>query len=130
MLRLIVVITGPAMAMAVAATGLALRRNRYHGEELLEQQRGGPFWYRGGLHWPGLSALLTGGLAALMWVSATLWTGLLATATGGVDPTVPVGMGVAALVYRGLARTLRTIGFAAPAEAPTKGRNLRTPTSS
>ncbi|MEV0320223.1 purine-cytosine permease family protein [Streptomyces sp. NPDC050658] len=112
MLQLVVVITGPAMAVAV--TDLALRRNRYHGEELLKQERGGPFWYRGGVHWPGILALFLGGLASLMCASTTFWVGPLATAMGGTDLAIPSGMGVAALVYWGLARILRTIGHTDP----------------
>ncbi|MEV0254087.1 cytosine permease [Streptomyces sp. NPDC050732] len=134
MLQLVVVVTGPAMAVAV--TDLALRRNRYDGERLLRQERGGPFWYRGGFHWPGLLALLTGGLAALMWVSTTFWTGPLATASAGVDLAIPAGMGIAALVYWATARALRTIGTDIPDDleppnSPTaKGASLCTPTSS
>ncbi|MFK4067082.1 purine-cytosine permease family protein [Streptomyces sp. NPDC029674] len=137
MLQLVVVITGPAMAVAV--TDLVLRRNRYHGEQLLRQERGGPFWYRGGIHWPGILALLTGGLAALMWVSTSFWTGPLATALGGVDLAVPAGMGTAALVYWATTRALRTIDRDADADADgpgspnsrtQKGASLCTPTSS
>ncbi|MFI6942605.1 purine-cytosine permease family protein [Streptomyces sp. NPDC050418] len=138
MLQLVVVSTGPAMAIAV--TDLVMRRNRYHGELLLRQERGGPFWYRGGLHWAGLVALLAGALASVMWVSTTFWTGPLATAAGGVDLAIPAGMGVAALAYWGIARALGTIprsyGEGAPEGAPqtedstTKGSELCTPTSS
>ncbi|MFI6880964.1 purine-cytosine permease family protein [Streptomyces sp. NPDC050400] len=136
MLQLVVVITGPAMAVAV--TDLALRRNRYHGAELLRQERGGPFWYRGGIHWPGLLALLTGGLVSLMWVSTTFWTGPVATALGGVDLSIPSGMAVAALVYGATARALGTLPpatTATPAPQPataasTEGDDLCTPTSS
>ncbi|CAM2734539.1 purine-cytosine permease family protein [Streptomyces albus] len=125
MLQLVVVITGPAMAVAV--TDLALRRNRYHGEQLLQQQRGGPFWYRGGVHWPGILALVTGGLASLMWASTTFWTGPAATAAAGTDLAIPAGMGVAALVYWGLARILRTVGST---DHDPEGRTPCTPISS
>ncbi|MGY0489404.1 purine-cytosine permease family protein [Streptomyces sp. WG-D5] len=108
MLQLVVVITGPAMAVAV--TDLVLRRNRYHGEELLRQERGGPFWYRGGVHWPGIAAILGGGLAGLLFVGTTFWTGPAATAIGGIDLSIPAGMIVAALVYGGLARATGTLG--------------------
>ncbi|POX38861.1 nitrate reductase [Streptomyces sp. Ru73] len=124
MLQLVVVITGPAMAVAV--TDLALRRNRYHGEELLRQERGGPFWYRGGVHWPGILALLIGGAAALLWAHTTFWTGPLATATAGVDLAIPAGMGSAALVYWGLARALGTLR---PLDTRTEGRTPCTLTS-
>ncbi|SDK32708.1 purine-cytosine permease family protein [Streptomyces indicus] len=146
MLQLVVALTGPAMAIAV--TDLALRRNRYRGELLLRQERGGPYWYRGGLHWAGLLALLAGCLASVMWVGTTFWTGPLAMAMGGVDLAIPAGMGVAALVYWGVARALGSIPRAgdggsasegSPDDRPHhstshdsngKGSNLCTPTSS
>lgn len=52
MMELVVVVTGPCMA--VYATDIALRRNRYDGEQLHDQSRRSPFWYRGGVNWAGL----------------------------------------------------------------------------
>ncbi|MBT2441791.1 cytosine permease [Streptomyces sp. ISL-36] len=107
MLQLVVVVTGPAMAVAV--TDLVMRRNRYDGENLLEQERGGPFWYHRGVHWSGVLALVAGGLTSLMWVNTSFWTGPIAKAMGEVDLAIPSGMGVAAAVYWASARSLRTI---------------------
>ncbi|MFD0341433.1 purine-cytosine permease family protein [Streptomyces sp. NPDC127117] len=107
MLQLVVVVTGPAMAVAV--TDLVMRRNRYNGAELLEQERGGPFWYHRGVHWCGILALVTGGVTALMWVNTSFWTGPLAQVMGDVDLSIPAGMAVAAAVYWAAARILRTI---------------------
>ncbi|QNS07949.1 purine-cytosine permease family protein [Streptomyces xanthii] len=107
MLQLVVAVTGPAMAVAV--TDLILRRNRYRGADLLEQRRGGPFWYRGGVHWAGILALVVGGLTSASWVSTTFWTGPVATVLGGVDLAIPSGMLVAAAVYWAATRVLRSI---------------------
>ncbi|WP_406115431.1 purine-cytosine permease family protein [Kitasatospora purpeofusca] len=107
MLQLVVVITGPVMA--VAMTDLVLRRNRYSGPELLAQRRGGPFWYHGGVHWAGFLALAAGALTAALWVRTTFWTGPIAAATGGVDLSVPAGMTVAAAVYWAATSALATI---------------------
>ncbi|MFI7008639.1 purine-cytosine permease family protein [Streptomyces sp. NPDC050145] len=107
MLQLVVAVTGPAMAVAV--TDLILRRNRYQGADLLEQRRGGPFWYRGGVHWAGILALVVGGLTSASWVSTTFWTGPVATVLGGVDLAIPSGMIVAAAVYWAATRALRSI---------------------
>ncbi|WP_447034739.1 purine-cytosine permease family protein [Streptomyces sp. DSM 118878] len=107
MLQLVVVVTGPAMAVAV--TDLLMRRNRYDGPRLLQQEHGGPFWYHRGVHFAGVLALLTGGAASLMCVTASFWTGPLAEATGGVDLAVPSGMAVAAAVYWTTARVLASV---------------------
>lgn len=107
MLQLVVVVTGPAMAVAV--TDLLMRRNRYRGEDLLAEQRGGPYWYHRGVHLPGVLALLLGGATALMWANTSFWTGPAAAALGGVDLAIPAGTAVAAAVYRVTARALRTI---------------------
>ncbi|MDI2127113.1 purine-cytosine permease family protein [Yinghuangia seranimata] len=107
MLQLVVVVTGPAMAVAVA--DLLLRRNRYLGADLLRQERGGPFWYRHGVHWPGIAALLAGGLVSAMWVNTTFWVGPIAAATGDVDMAIPAGTLTAAAVYWAATRALGTI---------------------
>lgn len=107
MLQLVVVVTGPAMAVAV--TDLVMRRNRYNGADLIGEERGGPFWYHRGVHWSGILALVSGGVAALMWVNTTFWTAPLARVMGDVDLSIPAGMVVAAVVYWAAARTLRTV---------------------
>ncbi|MEV6974032.1 cytosine permease [Kitasatospora sp. NPDC093806] len=107
MLQLVVVVTGPVMA--VAMTDLLLRRNRYDGAALLEQRRGGPFWYRGGVHWAGLLALAAGAPAALLCVRTTFWTGPIARIAGDVDLSIPAGTTVAAAVYWATTRVLGTI---------------------
>ncbi|MGW4434636.1 cytosine permease [Streptomyces sp. NPDC004596] len=104
---LVVVVTGPAMAVAV--TDLVVRRNRYNGAELLRQEYGGPFWYHRGVHWPGVVALVTGGLASLTWVTTSFYTGPLARAAGGVDLAIVSGVAVSALVYWASVRVLRTV---------------------
>ncbi len=107
MLQLVVVVTGPAMAVAV--TDLFMRRNRYNGADLLKQERGGPFWYHRGVHWSGILALITGGLTALMWVNTSFWTGPIAKVMGDFDLAIPSGMVVAAAVYWASSRILRTV---------------------
>ncbi|WP_344374326.1 purine-cytosine permease family protein [Agromyces tropicus] len=103
MLQLLIVVTGPAMAIYL--TDQALRRNRYDGSALLDQERGGPFWYTGGWSIPGLVAAATGGLAAAWCLTTEAGAGPIAEALGFVDLSVPAGMAVAGLVYLGLSRT-------------------------
>ncbi|MFF4081852.1 purine-cytosine permease family protein [Streptomyces sp. NPDC001777] len=107
MLQLVVVVTGPAMAVAV--TDLVLRRNRYDGAVLLEARRGGPFWYRGGVHWAGILALVVGGIAATMWVTTSFWAGPAAKALWGVDAAIFAGMITASAVYWAATRVLGSI---------------------
>ncbi|MEV0122103.1 cytosine permease [Streptomyces sp. NPDC050703] len=107
MLQLVVVVTGPAMAVAV--TDLLMRRNRYDGPSLLQQERGGPFWYHGGVHVAGVLALLAGASASLMCVTTSFWAGPVAEAAGGVDLAIPSGMAVAAAVYWTTARAVGSV---------------------
>ncbi|MFD7619747.1 purine-cytosine permease family protein [Streptomyces sp. NPDC059802] len=107
MLQLVVVVTGPAMAVAV--TDLILRRNRYNGPDLLEQRRGGPFWYHRGVHWAGFLAVVVGGLTSALWVNTSFWVGPIAKALDDIDMAIPSGMTAAAAVYWAMTRALRSI---------------------
>ncbi|MCX4733736.1 cytosine permease [Streptomyces sp. NBC_01363] len=107
MLQLVVVVTGPAMAVAV--TDLVLRRNRYDGRDLLEQRRGGPFWYHRGVHWAGFLAIVVGGLTSALWVNTSFWVGPIAEALDDIDMAIPSGMIAAAAVYWAMTRALRSI---------------------
>ncbi|MEU5219805.1 cytosine permease [Streptomyces sp. NPDC020807] len=100
-LQVIVVLIGPLMAVYV--TDIVLRRCRYDGRALSDETPGGPFWYTGGVNLAGALALLTGVASAALCVN-TLYTGPIATALGGVDLSLPVGMTVAAALYALLMR--------------------------
>ncbi|WP_456284609.1 purine-cytosine permease family protein [Microbacterium sp. JZ101] len=105
MLQFLVIVTGPAMAIFVA--DIVLRRNRYDGADLFDEERGAPFWYTGGWSVPGLTALALGGGATAACLSTDVWMGPVSAALGGIDLSVPAGMLVAALVYGGLSRAAR-----------------------
>ncbi|MCX5205407.1 cytosine permease [Streptomyces sp. NBC_00237] len=100
-LQLTVVLLGPAMA--VYATDIVLRRNRYDGRSLTDESREGPYWYTAGFSPAGTLALAGGFTSAALCVN-TLYTGPIARALGGVDLALPVGMVVAALIYTALGR--------------------------
>lgn len=104
-LQLTVVLLGPAMA--VYATDIALRRNRYDGPALADESPAGPFWYTGGVN-PAGALALAGGVAAAALSVDTLYTGPIARALGDIDLSLPAGMVVAALLYAVLARGGRT----------------------
>ncbi|MEU9702232.1 cytosine permease [Streptomyces sp. NPDC047981] len=95
-LQLTVVLLGPATALY--ATDIALRRNRYDGQALMDESRTSPFWYSAGFGVPGALALGAGVTAAALCVN-TLYTGPIAAALGGIDLSLPVGIAVTAACY-------------------------------
>ncbi|WP_395570606.1 purine-cytosine permease family protein [Streptomyces sp. BK79] len=106
-LQLTVVLLGPAMA--VYATDIVLRRNRYDGRALTDETPGSPFWYTAGVN-PAGALALTGGVTAAALSVDTLYTGPVAHALGGIDLSLPAGLLVASLLYavlfrRGASRT-------------------------
>ncbi|WP_405791223.1 cytosine permease [Streptomyces sp. NBC_00029] len=105
-LQLIVVLIGPVMA--VYATDVLLRRFRYDGRALTDETPGSPFWYTGGVNLAGALALAAGVGAAVLCVN-TLYTGPVASALGGMDLSLPVGMTVSATLYALLMRPLRPV---------------------
>ncbi|MFJ8191936.1 purine-cytosine permease family protein [Streptomyces sp. NPDC096094] len=100
-LQLTVVLLGPAMA--VYATDIVLRRNRYDGWALMDETPGSAFWYTAGVNPAGALALAGGVTVAALSVD-TLYTGPIAHALGGLDLALPAGVVVASLLYAVLAR--------------------------
>nr|BFD81488.1 cytosine permease [Streptomyces sp. Xyl84] len=101
-LQLTVALLGPSMA--VYATDILLRRNRYDGPALMDETPGGPFWYTGGVNRAGAVAVVAGTAVASLCVNTLYYTGPVATALGGVDLALPVGLVVAAVLYAALTR--------------------------
>ncbi|MFJ9175072.1 purine-cytosine permease family protein [Streptomyces sp. NPDC102360] len=96
-LQLTVVLLGPSVA--IYATDIVLRRNRYDGIALTDESRGSPFWYRGGVNWAGALSLLAGAVTSALCVNTLYFTGPIAAALGHVDLALPVGMVVACGCY-------------------------------
>ncbi|MDF0514333.1 cytosine permease [Agromyces sp. H3Y2-19a] len=103
MLQFLVIVSGPAMA--IFATDIVLRRNRYDATDLFDEERGGRYWYTAGWSIPGMTSVVVGGIATAACLSTDVWTGPVSEAMGWVDLSVPVGMIVSALVYLGLSKT-------------------------
>ncbi|MEU0275446.1 cytosine permease [Streptomyces sp. NPDC006307] len=101
-LQLTVVLLGPAVA--VYATDILLRRNRYDGPALADETPGGPFWYTAGVNTAGALALGGGVTAAALCVD-TLYTGPVARALGGLDLSLPAGIVVSSALYAILMRS-------------------------
>ncbi|PPK70433.1 cytosine permease [Actinokineospora auranticolor] len=110
MLQLMVAVLSPMMA--IYASDVLLRRNRYDGHALSDESHGGPFWYTGGVNWAGVGALVTGIACAFSCVAIPgLHTGFLAAAIGGIDLSLPVGLIVSAAVYTAAMRPrIRALG--------------------
>lgn len=117
MMELVVIITGPCMA--VYATDILLRRGRYDGEALHDQRRTGPFWYRGGVNWAGALATLLGAGAATLCASSTFWAGPLSARLDGLNLAVPVGVLGSGVLYWALSRALGTLPATATAMTAT-----------
>ncbi|MFF5285644.1 cytosine permease [Streptomyces sp. 62] len=100
-LQMITVLIGPLMA--VFATDVVLRRNRYDGVALSDETPGSTFWFTGGVNWAGAGSLVAGVVAAALCVN-TLYTGPVAAALGGIDLSLPVGMVVSSVLYVVLGR--------------------------
>ncbi|MEU4082211.1 nitrate reductase [Streptomyces venezuelae] len=105
-LQVITVLIGPMTA--VYATDVLLRRCRYDGPALADETPGGPFWYTAGVNRAGALALV-GGVTAAALCADTLYTGPVAAALGGVDLSLPAGMGVSAALYALLMRNDRVL---------------------
>ncbi|MCX2182468.1 cytosine permease [Streptomyces sp. SKN60] len=100
-LQLTVVLLGPAMT--VYAVDILLRRNRYDGAALMDENPGSRFWFAAGFNPAGAVAVLGGGAVAALCVD-TAYTGPIAAALGGVDLALPVGMLLSGVLYALLMR--------------------------
>jgi NCS1 family nucleobase:cation symporter-1 len=103
MLSLLIVFFAPWFAIYV--TDWLLRRGRYDPASLVSDGRGGRYWRKGGVHVPGVVAMIAGMAATLMWLDdAPTYVGPLSSRTHGSDFSIFMGIGVAAAVYWVLAR--------------------------
>lgn len=96
-LELSVTVLGPLVA--IYAVDILLRRNRYDGIALSDERRGSPFWYHGGVFWPGVITMVVGTTVAVLMANTTLYVGPIATALGGADLSAVVGPFFAAGLY-------------------------------
>jgi len=96
-LELSVTVLGPLVA--VDAIDILLRRNRYDGVALSDERRISPFWYRGGVFWPGTIAMVVATTVAVLMANTTLYVGPIANALGGADLSALVGPVLAGVLY-------------------------------
>lgn len=114
MLQFLLIVSSPVMAIYVA--DIAMRRNRYSGADLFDEERGGAFWYVGGWNPAGMLAIVVGGTVTALCLDTEVYTGPLSALLGGADLSVPLGGLSAAGTYLLLSR--RTVS------GTTAGRRL------
>ena len=111
---LIVVCTAPWMV--VMMLGWSVRRGWYDSDSLQvfnRRQRGGRYWFAHGWNWRGMSAWLVSAGVGLLFVNLPgQFVGPLGEMANGVDLSIPVTVGLAAVLY--LAALL---AFPEPADA-------------
>ncbi len=96
-LDLSVAVVGPNLA--VYATDIVLRRNRYDGRALSDESSASPHWCTNGICWPGVVAQLGGTVAALLCVNTPTLMGPVARAFGGTDLSSLSGPITASALY-------------------------------
>lgn len=96
-LELTVALLGPTIA--VYATDIVLRRNRYLGPELHAEHPAGRYWFTAGWNLAGFTALALGTVTAALCLSTTAYQGPVAAALDGADLSALVGPAVAVATY-------------------------------
>lgn len=121
-LELSVTVFGPLVA--IYATDIVLRRNRYDGRALDDTRPGSPFWYRGGVFWAGAIAMLVAMTVAVLSANTTLYVGPISDALGGADLSAVVGPVLGAGLYTLLWMT--TDPYRDPAKRPAAASDTET----
>ncbi|WP_459206017.1 purine-cytosine permease family protein [Pseudomonas sp. MLB6B] len=101
---LIVTCTSPWMVIMIL--GLIVRRGHYHADDLqvfTRGERGGRYWFQRGWNWRGLGAWIPSAALGLCFVNLPgQFVGPLGDSAGGIDVSLPITLGMAALLYLAL----------------------------
>lgn len=99
----VLIVTCTAPWMVVMMIGWATRRGWYDSDALQvfnRRQRGGRYWFRHGWNWRGLGAWLVSATLSICFVNLPgQFVGPLGDLAGGIDLSIPVGLGLAAVLY-------------------------------
>jgi purine-cytosine permease-like protein len=102
----VLIITCTAPWMVVMMIGWFVRRGWYDSDSLQvfnRRQRGGRYWFRHGFNWRGILGWLVPAVVALGFVNIPgQFVGALGNLAGGVDLSIPLGIGLAAILYPAL----------------------------
>jgi purine-cytosine permease-like protein len=103
---LIVTCTSPWMVIMII--GMIACQGAYHSDDLhvfSRGQRGGRYWFHHGWNWRGLGAWIPSAIVGLCLVNIPgQFVGPLGELAGGIDVSLPVTLGLAALLYLVLLR--------------------------
>lgn len=105
----VLIITCTSPWMVIMILGLVTRRGFYHADDLqvfTRGQQGGAYWFHDGWNWRGMGAWIPSALAGLCFVNLPgQFVGPLGNLAGGIDISLPVTLGLAALLYLTLLRS-------------------------
>ncbi len=100
------IITCTAPWMIVMTLGYVTRRGWYDADALQvfnRRQRGGRYWFTHGWNWRGMSTWLVSAVVALLFTNLPgQFVGPLGNLAGGTDISLPVGLGLAVVLYLAL----------------------------
>lgn len=99
----VLIVTCTAPWMIVMMIGWYVRRGWYDSDALQvfnRRQHGGRYWFNHGWNWRGLLGWLIPAVLAICFVNLPgQFVGPLGDLAGGVDLSIPVGIGLAAILY-------------------------------
>lgn len=111
----VLIITCTSPWMVIMILGLLVRRGFYRPDDLqvfTRGQRGGAYWFHGGWNWRGMGAWIPSAVIGLCFVNLPgQFVGPLGELAGGIDISLPVTLGLAAVLY-----LLLLVLFPEPAE--------------
>ncbi|OIJ62500.1 purine-cytosine permease family protein [Streptomyces mangrovisoli] len=100
------IITCTAPWMIVMALGYVTRRGWYDSDALQvfnRRQRGGRYWFAHGWNWRGMGTWLVSAVVALLFTNLPgQFVGPLGNLANGADISLPVGLGLAVVLYLAL----------------------------
>jgi len=85
--------------LAIYVIDIFMRRNRNDGVQLNDESPGSKYWYRGGVQFGGVVALVLGTIASAMCLSTSEFQGPIASALNGADISLIVGIVVGGVIY-------------------------------
>jgi purine-cytosine permease-like protein len=99
----VLIVTCTAPWMVVMMIGWVARRGWYDSDSLQvfnRRQRGGRYWFDHGWNWRGLGAWLLSAALSICFVNVPgQFVGPLGDLANGIDLSIPVGLGLAAVLY-------------------------------
>ena len=92
--------------MVIMILGLITRRGYYHADDLqvfTRGERGGRYWFNHGWNWRGMGAWIPSAITGLCFVNLPgQFVGTLGELAGGIDISLPITLGLAAVLYLAL----------------------------